>query len=57
MQDPEIVEGASTYNAGSNPSPWTEIAVTVPAERIDDASAIAQMTVPYGIYIEDYRDL
>lgn len=51
------VEGATTYNAGTDPSPWTEVRVTIPAEKIDEASAIAQMTVPYGIYIEDYRDL
>ncbi len=36
---------------------WTEIRVLVPSERIDDAGAIANMTVPYGIYIEDYSDL
>ena len=36
---------------------WTEISVEVPAEKIDDASAIANMTVPYGIYIEDYSQL
>ena len=36
---------------------WTEILVEVDADRIDDAAAIANMTVPYGIYIEDYRDL
>ena len=36
---------------------WTEITVTVPAEFTDTASAIANMTVPYGIYIEDYSDL
>jgi len=36
---------------------WTEISVEVPAERIDDAAAIANMTVPYGIYIEDYSQL
>lgn len=51
------VEGATTYNAGTDASPWTEVRVTIPAEKIDEASAIAQMTVPYGIYIEDYRDL
>lgn len=51
------VEGATTYNAGTDTSPWTEVRVTIPAEKIDEASAIAQMTVPYGIYIEDYRDL
>ena len=36
---------------------WTEIIVEVAAERIDEAAAIANMTVPYGIYIEDYSDL
>lgn len=36
---------------------WTEITVTVPNEYTDTASAIANMTVPYGIYIEDYSDL
>ncbi len=36
---------------------WTEITVNVPAEFTDTAAAIANMTVPYGIYIEDYSDL
>ena len=36
---------------------WTEIAVEVGADRLDDAAAIANMTVPYGIYIEDYSTL
>ncbi|MBQ1474529.1 MAG: 50S ribosomal protein L11 methyltransferase [Ruminococcus sp.] len=36
---------------------WTEILVEVGADRIDEAAAIANMTVPYGIYIEDYSDL
>lgn len=36
---------------------WTEICVEVPAADIDSAAAIANMTVPYGIYIEDYSDL
>ena len=36
---------------------WTEISVEVGADRIDDAAAIANMTVPYGIYIEDYSEL
>ena len=36
---------------------WTEIAVEVEADRVDDAAAIANMTVPYGIYIEDYSTL
>lgn len=36
---------------------WTEIAIEVKAEDIDAAAAIANMTVPYGIYIEDYSEL
>ena len=36
---------------------WTEITVSVPLEDTDTASAIANMTVPYGIYIQDYSDL
>ena len=36
---------------------WTEIMITVPVEHVDKAGAIASMTVPYGIYIEDYSDL
>lgn len=36
---------------------WTEITVEVAASDIDEASAIANMTVPYGIYIEDYSSL
>ncbi len=36
---------------------WTEISVEVKADQIDEAAAIANMTVPYGIYIEDYSDL
>ena len=36
---------------------WTEIVVEVDADKIDDAAAIANMTVPYGIYIEDYSEL
>lgn len=36
---------------------WTEISVEVKAKDIDDAAAIANMTVPYGIYIEDYSGL
>ena len=36
---------------------WTEITVLVPTEFTEVASAIANMTVPYGIYIEDYSDL
>ncbi len=36
---------------------WTEITVQVAQKDIEMASAIANMTVPYGIYIEDYSDL
>jgi len=36
---------------------WTEITVNIPLEYTDTAAAIANMTVPYGIYIEDYSDL
>ena len=36
---------------------WTEILIEVPASDIEAASAIANMTVPYGIYIEDYSSL
>lgn len=36
---------------------WTDLQITVPAKDIDTAAAIAQMVVPYGIYIEDYSDL
>ncbi|HEX3025691.1 MAG TPA: 50S ribosomal protein L11 methyltransferase [Clostridia bacterium] len=36
---------------------WTEITVEVNAEDIDRAGDIAQMVVPYGIYIEDYSHL
>lgn len=36
---------------------WTEIQIEIPVSYTDQASAIAQMAVPYGIYIEDYSDL
>lgn len=36
---------------------WTEVTITVPADRVDVAGDIAQMVVPYGIYIEDYSNL
>ena len=36
---------------------WTEIIAEVSAESVDTAADIAQMTVPYGIYIEDYSNL
>lgn len=36
---------------------WTEIIIAVPVEEIDKAGDIANMVVPYGIYIEDYSNL
>lgn len=36
---------------------WTEINIEISAAQVDEAAAIAQMVVPYGIYIEDYSDL
>ncbi len=36
---------------------WTEIAITVDTADIDAAGDIANMVVPYGIYIEDYSAL
>lgn len=36
---------------------WTEIKITVPAKNTGTAGDIAQMVVPYGIYIEDYSAL
>lgn len=36
---------------------WTEICVTVQTKDIDTAGNIANMVVPYGIYIEDYSAL
>jgi len=36
---------------------WTEIKIAVPNEYIETAGNIAQMVVPYGIYIEDYSML
>ena len=36
---------------------WTEIVAEVDAKDVDVAGNIAQMTVPYGIYIEDYSNL
>lgn len=36
---------------------WTEIKITVPAGKADAAGDIANMTVPHGIYIEDYSNL
>ena len=36
---------------------WTEVKITVPAADTDRAADIANMVVPYGVYIEDYSDL
>ncbi len=36
---------------------WTEITLLVPTADTEVAAAIANMAVPYGIYIEDYSDL
>jgi len=36
---------------------WTEIAITVSVNDIETAGNIANMAVPYGIYIEDYSAL
>lgn len=36
---------------------WSEITVSVNLADTETTSAIANMTVPYGIYIEDYSDL
>ncbi len=36
---------------------WTEVCIRVATADTDTAAAIANMTVPYGIYIEDYSDL
>lgn len=36
---------------------WTEVMVAVSTKDLEEATAIAQMVVPYGIYIEDYSHL
>ena len=36
---------------------WTEIKISVDVKDIDKAADIANMVVPYGIYIEDYSAL
>lgn len=36
---------------------WFEIKIGVKSTDVDKAGDIAQMVVPYGIYIEDYSDL
>lgn len=42
---------------GEEQDRWTEIAVSVDVKDLDTAADIANMTVPYGIYIEDYSAL
>ena len=36
---------------------WTEVQIRVATRDTEEAAAIANMAVPYGIYIEDYSDL
>ena len=36
---------------------WTELTIQIPIANLETATAIAQMTVPYGVYIEDYSDM
>lgn len=36
---------------------WTEIKISVNNSAAESAEAIAHMTVPYGIYVEDYSNL
>ncbi len=36
---------------------WCELQIKVPVARLEQAEAIANMAVPYGIYTEDYSDL
>lgn len=36
---------------------WTEIKIEISAEDVEVAENIANMVVPYGIYIEDYSNL
>ena len=38
-------------------SDWTEVKISVNADDVDKVGDIASMVVPYGIYIEDYREL
>ena len=38
-------------------SDWIEVKIGVDADDVERAGDIASMVVPYGIYIEDYRDL
>lgn len=38
-------------------NPWTEVKIKLAADDLDRAGDIAGMSVPYGFYIEDYREL
>ncbi len=38
-------------------NPWTEVCITVAQADTDRAADIANMLIPYGLYIEDYSDL
>ncbi len=38
-------------------SNWTEVKISVNSKDVDRAGDIANMVVPYGIYIEDYSEL
>lgn len=36
---------------------WTEVKIHIDSKDVETAGNLAQMVVPYGIYIEDYSDL
>ena len=36
---------------------WNEILLKIPVKDCEKAENIANMTVPYGFYLEDYSDL
>ena len=38
------------------PMVWTEIKLKIPTARAEEAAGIANMVVPYGLYLEDYSD-
>ncbi|MCD7796243.1 MAG: hypothetical protein LUG95_01040 [Clostridiales bacterium] len=46
----------NTYTANVD-GEWTQITVSVDTKDLEVAENIAVMTVPYGIYTEDYSDL
>lgn len=48
------MENESSINTNES---WNEISITVDTKDIDTAGNIANLVVPYGIYIEDYSDL